>query len=212
MENWIQSGIYKTDSTRIEPKCDPQELFQNFIRIAQRIPGGYEINKQNEQILYKLCMYFSNSPELDQSILRKGIMLVGNAGSGKTTIMRIFSQIVPFSMLYVDSICDNVRKEGQEAIDRLYSRPHDEFCYDDLGSEQKIKFYGSQMDVMHDVIIKRCRNLVMHGTRTHFTTNMSMGEISKLYDLRVESRLNEMCNVLVLGGNKEYKDFRKQTS
>ena len=210
LERYQQNGNYSTEKKRIAQICDPAELMAKFMNIAVNLPGGYDLNDTNKEIIAKLCMYFSAHPDVPDNLLRKGIMLVGNPGSGKTTIMRIFSQIIPFQFMYCHSICDSVRKDGQEAMDKVHQKSHDEICFDDLGGEQKVKFYGNSIDAMYDIIIKRCLNMVHHNTRTHITTNLTMEEIKSTYDARIESRLHEMCNVFVLGGSSNYIDFRKK--
>lgn len=192
-----------------QPKCDPEELLQRFITAAGKMYSGYEINDGNKAAIWNLCLYFAGHPDFGMN-LDKGLLIMGNVGSGKTTMMRIFSSVVPFTFLYVDNICDNVRREGQEQLDKIKGRPFEELCFDDFGSEAKIKHYGSNYDVMYDVVIRRCQDYVHHKTKTHFTTNMTMEEIKTFYDSRVESRLYEMCNIIIIGGGTNYKDWRKK--
>lgn len=204
-----QKGLYKLETPEPKPKHNPQELFDRFTQLAAAQPEGYVIDDSNATVIEALCYYFSNVP-YGKFNLNKGIFLAGNTGSGKTTLMRIFSQIVPFTFYYVDNICDNVRREGQEQLDKIKQRTYDELCFDDFGSEAKIMHYGSNYDVMYDVVVRRCQDFVHHKTKTHFTTNMTMQDIIKIYDTRIESRLHEMCNIVVLGGKLDYKDWRKK--
>lgn len=203
---------------QIIPTGDPKEIANRFIQIAERLPEGYKVTSEIEDILFCLSLYFANDPEFEnvdipqlrtKPNLRKGIYIQGNPGSGKTTIMKILSKIGNFHFIPCDIVADNVRREGQKAVDDIHNKIMDSIYFDDLGSEQKIKHFGNTMDVMHDIVIKRYRNFVQNGIKTHFSTNLSMTEIGKLYDARIESRLYEMCNVIVLGGGKDYKDFRK---
>lgn len=204
-----QKGLYKLEAPEPKPKHNPQELFDRFTQLAAAQPEGYVIDDSNAIVIEALCYYFSNVP-YGKFNLSKGIFLAGNTGSGKTTLMRIFSQIVPFTFYYVDNICDNVRREGQEQLDKIKQRTYDELCFDDFGSEAKIMHYGSNYDVMYDVVVRRCQDFVHHKTKTHFTTNMTMQDIIKIYDTRIESRLHEMCNIVILGGKLDYKDWRKK--
>lgn len=202
-------GHYKVDANEIKQRHDPKELFDRFTQLAAAQPEGYTIDKSNAEVIEALCYYFSNVP-YGKFNLNKGIFLAGNTGSGKTMMMRLFSQVVPFGFYYVDNICDNVRRDGQEPLDKIKNRSFDELCFDDFGSEGKITHYGSNYNVMYDIVVRRCQDFVHHKTKTHFTSNMTMQNIRELYDLRIESRLHEMCNIVVLGGKLDYKDWRKK--
>lgn len=205
-------GHYNFKKEPVKPKEDPEALLQRFVNAGSALHSGFTINESNMGAIWNLCLYFSGSPEFERGGLRleKGLMIMGNVGSGKTTLMRLFSQVVPFHMMYVGNICDNVRKDGQEELDKIKARAFDEICFDDFGSESKIKHYGSNYDVMYDIVVRRCYHYVHHRTKTHFTTNMTLDEIRDIYDARIESRINELCNIIVIGGNKEYIDWRKK--
>lgn len=210
LPDWLVEGQYKAEKPKIKQTANPEDIFQQFVGIAQHNPEGFILNDENKKVIYFLCNYFANSTELPDKVLKKGIMLAGNPGSGKSTIMQIFAKIVPFAFMYVDNICDNVRREGQTELDKIKNRGFETLCFDDFGSEAKIKHYGSHYDVMYDVVIRRCQDFVHHGTKTHFTTNFTMQNISEIYDAKIESRLHEMCNIVVLGGKLDYNDWRKK--
>lgn len=68
------------------------------------------------------------------------------------------------------------------------------FCFDDLGTEQSLKYYGNECNVMAEVLLSRYERFVSQSIKTHITTNLSATEIEALYGNRVRSRMREMFN------------------
>lgn len=195
--------------------------------------GIYDYDKENLEVIRTLLLYFSNSKDFEKittsedSILRtkpdltKGIYLCGNVGSGKSLILKIFAKIMSrynlgFGFIPCDIIADRCRIDGSEVVRKYVTIQSDGndyagvYCFDDLGQENKVKYFGNSIDVMQDIIIKRYRNFVDFGYKTHFTSNLRLSELSVIYDDRAESRISEMCNVIVLGGSINSKDRRKK--
>lgn len=70
------------------------------------------------------------------------------------------------------------------------------YCFDDLGAEQSLKYYGNECNVMGEILLSRYEYYVSHDMLTHITTNLSATEIENLYGNRVRSRMREMFNLL----------------
>lgn len=202
------------------------EALQKFIlfassRLNKEKPiqnrGAFELTKNNEQPLRQLLMYFAGVPgELD---LVKGVCLQGPTGSGKTTIMRYISMWLgngrPQSFRMAN--CRDIQKEaaagGYEALYK-YTRQsynfnngfHREngpvtYCFDDLGAENNSKFYGTEINVMEELLQDRYNEAQITGMLTHATTNIKDGKVyEQLYGLRVRDRMREMFNFVELNG------------
>lgn len=80
------------------------------------------------------------------------------------------------------------------------------YCFDDLGTEQQIKHFGNDCNVMAEILITRYEEFIANGSITHITTNLSASEIEKAYGNRVRSRLRQMFNLIAF--DKEAKDKR----
>lgn len=158
---------------------------------------------------------------------RKGIMLRGNVGSGKTILFRTLNNIKKD---------DDERRHmfrgllfsGCEEIAKIYQAKGDagledyrkgvvslssgkgfrNYCFDDLGNEEPKNHYGNFREVMKDIVDDRYKQFVDHGLITCFTTNLTMPEIEKRYDKRTASRLNAMCNIIGIGTKEDYLDRR----
>lgn len=151
--------------------------------------------------------------------LKRGIYIAGNTGTGKTWCMEImlaYIQAIGIKVLWhtdndprplywrtirADGLCDVWAESGN--IQQYKTAPM--LAIQDLGNEPPETLYmGNRLDVVRYVIEYRGD---MHAEMTFITSNLRMGgEILKdRYGDRVSSRLQEMCNYLVIKG----KDRRK---
>lgn len=180
----------------------------NALKAEGKTP--YILDKTNREIYEILCQYFSNDPsfELDGiHSLKKGILLRGPIGCGKTTLMRMFcvNTFRPYEVISCRVIADNYSKNGSDALYNFSSlQPayaHQNFghkeigiCYDDLGTEEQKKNFGNEVNVMQDIIYKLYDNRLFG--QFHCTTNLGSKEIEEIYGPRVKSRVFEMYNVI----------------
>ena len=74
------------------------------------------------------------------------------------------------------------------------------FCFDDLGTEGSLKYYGNECNVMAEILLTRYDLFVSQKIKTHITTNLSATEIEGFYGNRVRSRLREMFNLIAFDG------------
>ncbi|MNQ87018.1 DNA replication protein DnaC [compost metagenome] len=70
------------------------------------------------------------------------------------------------------------------------------FCFDDLGTENSIKHFGNECNVMGEVLLSRYDAFIQNKTITHLTTNLSASEIESFYGNRVRSRMRAMFNLI----------------
>jgi len=199
--------------------CFQHYVDQNFEQFG--------IDEENKETITGLLLYFSGHPDFEKSIriknasLDKGILLAGNIGSGKTTLMRIMKELriskTPFqtkncrelAQLYATGGIEAIQRFGRKAVNYRngqWKKQH--FLFDDLGTEENMTYFGNQLNVMEQVLLDRSDHFVNHGLITHLTTNLDSEELKKTYGDRVMSRMNEMFNFIVLGGTKESKDRR----
>ena len=169
-------------------------------------PTKYTLDKYNRNIIWKLAQYFTNDPlfeTLDQS-LNKGIALVGPVGCGKTMLMNLFraNQKQSYRVIGCQAVGYEFAKSGFEVIlsyckSTIHSENrfgHSEYgiCFDDLGADEKRKFFGDRANALAEILEGRYR-LGRH-TLTHMTTNLDGNDIGEFYGLRTRSRVREMFN------------------
>jgi predicted ATPase len=182
--------------------------------------GNYfEISQNDIPLLRKVLSYFFKDLETATALgihLNKGILLSGPIGCGKTSLMFLVRHFMPQPNQYIVKSCRDISfefiKEGYTTIQK-YShssfKNHEPitYCFDDLGTENNLKFYGNECNIMAEILLSRYDLFVSRKLITHLTTNLSASEIEASYGNRLRSRLREQFNLIAF--NSETKDKRK---
>ena len=133
----------------------------------------------------------------------KGILLMGNVGSGKTLRMEQLAKWLDCGFRDAVAFGEAWRQIGESFDFQDYCncvkpkwdivpKHWNDLVIDDLGTEEHIyNSYGNSVDVMARVITERYK--VFPEWKTHFSTNLNRGQLLERYGERVYSRLNEMC-------------------
>ena len=79
------------------------------------------------------------------------------------------------------------------------------YCFDDLGTENNLKFYGNECNVMAEILLSRYDLFISRHMLTHITTNLNSSEIEELYGVRVHSRLREQFNLIAFSESAKDK-------
>lgn len=166
----------------------------------------------------KLISYFLDDKFTADKLgldLSKGILLSGPVGSGKTTLMQLMRYLPQSDKKFYIKTCRDISfefiKDGYEVIHR-YSRARNssnelrKYCFDDLGVEKNLKYFGNECNVMAEIILSRYDLFMARKIQTHITTNLSASEIENFYGNRVRSRMRQMFNLIAF--DKETKDKR----
>jgi hypothetical protein len=189
---------------------------------------------EHGEVITGLLYYFSgNSKEAKGYGLdtRKGIRIVGNTGSGKTLIMRIFMAIHPIKPFYIkrcpdvveeyNAAGDSVLKYGINSVKFLtqgsfYGYKATHMCFDDLGKEPLGGHFAKKnKNVMGEILDARYDHWIKHGQITHITDNINdknsdrSKTLEGLYGDRIEGRIFQMTNKIILGGDVNSVDFRR---
>jgi DNA replication protein DnaC len=101
-------------------------------------------------------------------------------------------------------------KNGFDAINHYTQKQNYQsrltaYCFDDLGSEQQIKHFGNDCNVMAEILITRYEQFVDNNSVTHLTSNLSASEIEMLYGNRLRSRMRNMFNLINFNSNSNDK-------
>lgn len=139
--------------------------------------------------------------------LHKGIMLSGRVGCGKTSLVSIMRKLSPDTFKPVIKSCREISiefgKQGYETIARYsanafhpYSSIPRVYCFDDLGLETTVNYWGDKWNVMVEILLSRYDLFISHKMITHVTTNLNGDELEGIYGNRLRSRMRAMFNLI----------------
>ena len=169
----------------------------------QKFGTKFRLHPEDRVIIYKLLIYFIRDEQTCAQYgidLEKGILLNGPVGCGKTslmTLMRYFAY--PDHQYIIKSTRDIASEFNQEgySIIQKYGKAHQKiYCFDDLGVENNMKYFGNECNTIAEILLQRYDQQIMEGTITHATTNLNAQELEELYGNRVRSRLRSMFNLI----------------
>lgn len=204
-------------------QIDPGSLRQIMIRHASHlIPGDktFIVDNENDYFLKTIAYYFSNDERFLKSKiitntpdLKKGLLITGKCGFGKTLTFRAVQKCFTgfteqqvakkFKTKSCNELVNGFNIEGSEFLTRFMKQ--DNWMFDDFGTENKGKHYGLEENVMGLILEARYELYTREGKQTHLTSNLSPAEIRSSYGFRIDSRLDEMFNIIMVSG----KDRRK---
>ncbi len=183
----------------------------------QEFGQNFKIKEEDLETIFKLIIYMikdeNNALKL-QLNLSRGILLSGPIGCGKTSLMRL---ITPFANSFSDykiktcrEISFEFAKNGYEAINSYTTKQNNQirltgYCFDDLGTEQQIKHFGNDCNVMAEILITRYEQFVENNSITHITTNLAAFEIENHYGNRLRSRMRNMFNLITFSPSSSDK-------
>jgi hypothetical protein len=194
---------------------NPNDVYSIAVNAAAMLQDDFFVDDCIKPTMKALCLYFANDIRFETEgfgKLKKGIMLVGNVGVGKTLLMKAFKDNPKryYNVRSTSSIVDGYCKGGVELIEdycrgQVSYKPPLAYCFDDLGVETlPAKFMGNSENVMEKIILHRYEQNIPFFY-THFTTNLDGDQIESNYGTRIRSRLREMCNFIEVGGEDRRK-------
>ena len=188
---------------------DYQQAWEWLEKKGKQVYGQkFRLHEEDSVIINTLLCYFLQdhfTASMLQINLNKGILLSGPIGCGKTSLMRLMMFLCLPKRRHVMKVCRDVSFEfindGYEVLQR-YGRYRSNtletgiLCFDDLGTEKNLKYYGNECNVMAEILLMRYELFVARGVVTHVTTNLNASEMEGAYGNRVRSRLREMFNLV----------------
>lgn len=176
------------------------------------------LDKHNEEVINKLIAYFTRQEDSPLN-LNKGICLYGEIGTGKSTIMKLFSKFTQdynlttqFDFIYMDDVYSDCDSEGLASINKYNFK---RCCFDDIGmrGENNLNNFGTKINPYKE-LVRRQYNRFSRSipSLSHYTTNIQYHnkdftpDLVKTFGGRELDRFREMCNFVYLGGDsrREY--------
>ena len=144
----------------------------------------FKILETDYPIVYKLIAYFLKDEQVCDQFnidLQKGILLTGPIGCGKTTLMNLMKQVAlsnnkfsvkPCRDISFEFIQDGYQIIHKYSIGQLYHSEPRTYCFDDLGTENNLKYFGNECNVMAEILLSRYDLFISKKLKTHITTNI----------------------------------------
>jgi DNA replication protein DnaC len=195
-----------------------EDIAQWIERKGIEIYGSrFRLLESDQPVIYRLIAYFMRDEQTAFQFgidLGKGILLAGPVGCGKTSLMNIMKYLASAENKFIMKPCRDISFEfisdGYEVIHKyskgkLHQSDPRIYCFDDLGVENNLKYYGNECNVLGEIALSRYDVFVSKRIPTHITTNLSASEIEQHYGIRVRSRLREMVNLISYDKNTKDK-------
>jgi len=165
-----------------------------------------EYSEDQQETIRHLIRYFINDPECKWE-LHKGLFISGPPGTGKTELLKVFSEFVkdhPKSFVFTnfENEMTRARENDDYAITAALSgqnRVLDECGYGD----PILKRYGNVENVLESVLYQRAQRHERFGQFTHVITNLSPADFRKVVDERISDRARAMFTPILFSGNSQ---------
>jgi DNA replication protein DnaC len=176
----------------------------NILLERRRERNTFCIDERNEPVIRQLYLYLKLDSQF-QGDMRKGIMLVGRYGSGKTLIMQALTEMYNtvirtyhlqrplLAFIKSSDLLNELKSKPVNAYSRL------PLIIDEFGREPKqIMDFGNLRSPMIELLCERYDN----GTWTHGTSNFTLETLSgeNQYGKMTGDRIKSMFNFIELEG------------
>lgn len=206
MNTTIENYIKLQQSGQVErrPKFKGHEVQAAWIAVGQNMVKSVNPNREydfdtNAERIMKVC--FGDTI--------KGAIFWGSKGLGKTLNLDIFAKInrelykIHTECYEAEEIEFGYKAYGADYILKLSDLPC--LVINDIGRESDVlKDYGTNRNIMADLLAIRYRRFQTKGFRTFGTMNAKIiKDVKELYSHRIEDRYNEMFNFIELKGESK---------
>jgi len=191
----------------------------DFLNRSGKVTFGnrFAIQPADYKIIFLLLVYFyydlENAERFDLD-LKKGILLSGPVGCGKTSLMYLMRFLLAkdeqYTVVSARDIGMEFIRDGYPVIEKYSSksflvgqdaiRPKG-YCFDDLGLESNFRHFGNETNVLAEIMLSRYPLFIHQRMKTHATTNLPAEQLEKQYGNRVRSRMREMFNLIAFDSN-----------
>lgn len=199
-----------------------------FMHMAKHLMPEFEVDDRNREIINDLFFYF-HKLEGGRLNPEKGLWLEGDVGTGKSTLMNIFSNHLRrywngagFKIYNCSTIANEYShrpkmKDGDDAsLDTLDRYTYNRYgykahtrvamCFDELGREPiPAVHFGQKLNVMEHILHIRYTFWQSDRLLTYVTTNLDADKVEELYQDYIRDRRAEMFNIIAMTGKSRRK-------
>lgn len=179
-------------------ECDSQKFGELFLQSATNKlyfkDETFVVDGFNKDVINQLFFYLSNSVLFDGDH-RKGILMAGALGCGKTVIMEAFMDVFNAT---ANKVVASIDAKGIAKV--VAEKPHGYWhkrplFIDDIGKEETdVISYGNKSKPFEDLIEHKYRTCGL----TFGTTNLKLEDMP--YNQHILDRMKEVFNIVVLPG------------
>ena len=206
-ETLLQEEINRIDVRRryLSLSADEYKKLMNLkakqISAKRNIIAEFIVDDNNKEVLNQLYYYLTKSSKF-KGDFKKGIILTGNIGTGKTLILRAYCEMIEDSTNFVINFMkakDLSAKILEVGVEHCASRI---ILIDDIGKEEAIiNDFGTKTTPIKDLLDARYEI----GSWTFATANYKLETFEEKYGKMIYDRMKEMFNILELKGKSRRK-------
>lgn len=203
LQHEIDNKQIELDKRKPRIVITPPQFKELFLKIAtliiakRGISKEFVIDNENKKIINQLYFYITKNKEF-KGDLSKGILIIGNLGTGKTLIIKTVIEIISlllnikFKEFHAIALLKYLQEDGEK---ELLKRP---LFIDDLGKETKsVNNYGTISNPISDLFALRYE----FGGWTFATSNFTLNKgLKSHYGETITDRFKEIFNIITLSG------------
>lgn len=160
------------------------------------------LHENNRELVTAVCYFLTSDQRFESEMnysLKKGLLIRGVAGLGKTYVVRCASQNL-LNPVRIESMLEITERIQRDGVYELPLGDYKKIYIDDVGTEEPVvKYFGTNIYFFKNFIEryylsnKPFNNLII-------STNNSFDELEHKYGFRVRSRTKEMFNIIDVAG------------
>lgn len=188
-------SLHEKESRRMDYATARTHFYSTWYRIVGNKPF---LDSRDEWIPRELVKWIIKDPSC-QLDLKKGILMCGTQGCGKTTMIKAAMVLSAHDFQFRRIGAIKMEVEEFKSITALKPYFKGSWCFDDIGQENEDVVVFSKHNIIKSLINTR----ITLSSYTHGTTNLMPGEIEERYGKVISSRFNEMFTPVVFESEQD---------
>lgn len=166
--------------------------------------SSFQLNVHQRESIYKLLIYAIKDEKLCKKHgidVHKSVLIMGPSGCGKTSLFHLIKPFFIKKELYVikssKELSRNYFQKGFQCLDDYDFKSLPTLCIDDIGLETIGKHYGTNCDVVLELLDLRW-GTNFSQLKTHLITSLDPQALQNRYGIDFRTKLKVQYNVIVL--------------